>query len=248
MDNIATVLRSAVSLPAGSILVADTNGFTPTGQIALNTEDSALVVVTYTSKTAQAFTGTSGGVGTFAPGTLVVQMVTNDDLIKAKSRRYRGYRQSEITDVRIVADDVGIGGGTGTGRIIEYDDGAGTGVNVSAATPLPIMGTFVPSTAFANNSAVLTYSNIAVNASANNSRTGVNYKLRGFIATGDGDGDWSLKLNGVEVSFGFNHIMERSIQVYMNNPISITSTDTVTLSVTNRGDATTNYRSVILGE
>jgi hypothetical protein len=169
-------------------------------------------------------------------------------MIKAKSRRYRGYRQSEITDVRIVADEAGIGGGGGAGGIIEYDDGSGTGVNVSPGTPLPIAGTFVPSTAFANNSAVLTYSNILVNASANNSRTGVSYSLRGFIATGEGDGEWSLKINGVEVGFAFNDVMNRSIKFYMDNPIAIAPTDTVTLSVTNRGDATTNYRSILLGE
>src|SRR4051812_44348708 len=118
MDNIATVLRGSVTLPTGVIPVADTNGFTSSGEIVINTEDATLVVVAYTSKTAQAFTGASGGVGTFAPGTLVVQLASNDDLIKAKSRRYRGYRQSEIVDVRIVADDAGLsGGGGGAGGI-----------------------------------------------------------------------------------------------------------------------------------
>lgn len=248
-ENIATVLRSAISLPAGIIPVADTEGFSSSGQIALNTEDSTLVVVTYSAKTATSFTGATGGIGTYAPGTLVVQLASNDDLIKAKSRRYRGYRQSEIVDVRIVADDAGIGGGSGgTGGIIEYDDGAGTGVNVSAGTPLPVTGSFVPSTAFANNSGVLTYTGIVVNNSASNSRTGVAYKLRGFTATGNGDGEWSLTLNGTEVAFGYNSLLNRVETVYLGNPINVLSSDTVALVVTNRGDATTNYRAVILGE
>lgn len=242
MDNISTVLRSALTLPSGSIFVADTAGFSSSGQIAINTEDSILVTVTYTSKTATSFTGASGGVGTFAPGTLVVQLATSDDLIKAKSRRYRGYRQAEIVDVRIVEDTGGGGGG-----IVQYDN-AGTGVNVDSGHPLPVTGSFVPSTAFANNSAVLTYSTIIVNASASNSRTGVAYKLRGFTATGSGDGEWSMTLNGTEVAFGFNSLLNRIENIYFNNPIDILTTDTVTLSVTNRGDATTNYRGTILGE
>jgi hypothetical protein len=248
-ENIATVLRSATTLPAGVIPVADTEGFNPSGQIALNTEDSTLVVVTYTGKTATAFTGASGGSGVFAPGTLVVQLASNDDLIKAKSRRYRGYRQSEIVDVRIVADDAGIGGGGGgTGGIIEYDNGTGTGVNVSASTPLPVTGTFVPTTSFANNSGVLTYTAIAVNGSATNSRTGVAYRLRGFTGTGNGDGEWSLQINSTEVAFGYTNVLNRVETVYLGNPISILSSDTVSLVVTNRGDATTNYRGIILGE
>lgn len=250
-ENIATVLRSSVSLPIGVIPVADTSGFSSSGQLALNTEDSTLVVVSYTNKTAQAFTGASGGVGSFAPGTLVVQLATNDDLIKAKSRRYRGYRQSEIVDVRIVADDAGIGGGGGgggTGGIIEYDDGLGTGVNVSAGTPLPVTGTFVPGTAFANNSGLLTYTGVVVNATASNSRTGVAYKLRGFTATGNGDAELSLQINGVEVGFGYLHALNRAETVYFGNPINILSPDIVSLVITNRGDGTTSYRGFILGE
>ena len=68
----------ALSLPTATIFVASTTGFPPAGTLYV-ASSLGIQTVTYTGKTATAFTGCSGGAGTLSTGNAVTLLSINLD-------------------------------------------------------------------------------------------------------------------------------------------------------------------------
>ena len=69
-------------------------------------------------------------------------------------------------------------------------------------------------------------------------------KFRGFTGTGEGDGHWSVQLNGTELYAWDTGITARS--VFMPLPVAELLTGSLTLKVTNNGTGTGNFSGTLL--
>jgi hypothetical protein len=63
------ILASQTSLPAGTLTVDTTTGFSTAGQLRCRALDGTIQTITYTGKTSTTFTGCTGGTGTLAAST-----------------------------------------------------------------------------------------------------------------------------------------------------------------------------------
>lgn len=75
-----------------------------------------------------------------------------------------------------------------------------------------------------------------------------NFKLRGFIATGTGDGYFFLQVDGVTQFSGRTSIANKSINVVLPNAQLVNTGSDIILKVTNEAEETADYEATILGE
>ncbi len=74
------------------------------------------------------------------------------------------------------------------------------------------------------------------------------YRVRGFNATGDGDGYFALKVNGVTALSARIHIMEKTIGATLYLADAVSLGDIITLSVKNESDTICSYEATLIGE
>jgi hypothetical protein len=71
-NGLNVALTSGVTLPAATLLVADTTNFAASGTIYVDIESASPKTVTYTGKTGTSFTGCSGGTGTYPANSTII--------------------------------------------------------------------------------------------------------------------------------------------------------------------------------
>lgn len=82
-----------------------------------------------------------------------------------------------------------------------------------------------------------------------NFTSGTSFKLKGFSATGEGQGYFALQIGvGTTKYSGYTSVANKVAQVILPNPDAVPSSTVVQLLVTNQNGDTRNFEGVILGE
>ena len=79
--------------------------------------------------------------------------------------------------------------------------------------------------------------------------TPANFKLRGFVASGEGQGFYYLQIGAGTTKYSYRtSIADKNAQVVLPNPEAIASSTNLFLKVDNENGNTVNYEGVIIGE
>ena len=79
--------------------------------------------------------------------------------------------------------------------------------------------------------------------------TGTSFKLRGFTATGEGQGYFSLQIGVGSTKYSYyTSIADKTARMFLPNPEAIASSTRVILTVTNQNGDTRNFEGVVIGE
>ena len=79
--------------------------------------------------------------------------------------------------------------------------------------------------------------------------TPANFKLRGFVASGEGQGFYYLEIGAGTTKYVYRtSVADKSAQVILPNPEPIASSTNLFLKVNNENGNTVNYEGVIIGE
>lgn len=75
-----------------------------------------------------------------------------------------------------------------------------------------------------------------------------NYRIRGMVCNGTGDGYFAIKVASVTVLSGRIRVSAQMLVITLPNGIAVASGASVTLTVTNESGATADYEATLLGE
>lgn len=74
------------------------------------------------------------------------------------------------------------------------------------------------------------------------------YKVRGLVCSGNADGFFFIQVNSSTIVSGRIHSSNRTLEISLPNPVSVTAASVVELKVTNQGLGAADYESTLLGE
>lgn len=129
--------------------------------------------------------------------------------------------------------------------------GTATPIRVTATDgAINVAGTFSSTAATATNTygSVSTVVNDTTGTVVNIGSVGSGFKLKGFYATGSGQGYYSLLVNGTPRLFYRTNIADKVADVILPNPDSLSAGDQVLLKVVNENGDTQDFEGIILGE
>src|SRR3990167_3675315 len=156
-------------------------------------------------------------------------------------------------DVNGTAEIVRGGADPSTGAQYVYNLGpAGTTANTITGGTLNLLeaGTFSTTTAVAINTYV-TSGSIADTATGTivNYSTPAGFKLRGFNATGEGQGYFYLQIGSGTTKYSYRtSVADKVARLTLPNPESIPTSTTLLLKVDNENGDTRNFEGCLLGE
>lgn len=144
-------------------------------------------------------------------------------------------------DLAGTAEVIRVGGDPSSGAIYVYNLAPAGSLSIGSlsVTETPANNTFGTSGSIADG-AVGTIVNFT---------SGTSFKLKGFSATGEGQGYFALQIGvGTTKYSGYTSVANKVAQVILPNPDSVPSSTVVQLIVTNQNSSTCNFEGVVLGE